>query len=67
MDFSFSLQALSAKYVLENHSKLDSRVYKVPDEIDKMVAELKLRSMGIEIDRLTPEQEEYVKSYEIGT
>ncbi|MCD6164419.1 MAG: adenosylhomocysteinase [Candidatus Odinarchaeota archaeon] len=67
MDFSFSLQALSAKYVLENHSKLDPRVYKVPDEIDKRVAELKLKSMGIEIDRLTPEQEEYIKSYKLGT
>jgi adenosylhomocysteinase len=67
MDFSFSLQALSAKYVLENHDKLEPKVYKVPEEIDKMVAELKLKSMGIEIDKPTPEQEEYIRSYATGT
>jgi len=67
MDFSFSLQALSAKYVLENHVKLEPKVYKAPEEIDRMVAELKLKSMGIEIDKLIPEQEEYIKSYKVGT
>ena len=67
MDFSFSLQALSAKYILENYDKLEPKVYKVPEEIDKMVAELKLKSMGIEIDKLTSEQEEYIKSYATGT
>jgi S-inosyl-L-homocysteine hydrolase len=65
MDMSFSLQALSAKHLLE--SEFENLVYKVPDEIDKMVAKLKLKSMNIEIDELTPRQKNYVENWEEGT
>ena len=67
MDMSFANQALSAKYIFENSKKLEKKVYTVPEEIDKKIAELKLESMGITIDKLTPEQEEYLNSWEMGT
>ncbi len=67
MDMSFANQALSAEYIKENYEKLEPKVYKVPEEIDKRVAELKLKSMGIKIDSLTEEQEEYLNSWTIGT
>lgn len=63
MDMSFSIQALSIKYLIDNAGKLENKVYDVPDEIDKEVATTKLKSMGIEIDRLTEEQEKYLKSW----
>ncbi|WAM35461.1 adenosylhomocysteinase [Caldicellulosiruptor acetigenus] len=65
MDMSFAIQALSSIYVVQNHKKLEKRVYNVPEEIDRFVAEVKLRSLGIEIDRLTPEQEKYLESWEV--
>ena len=61
MDMSFANQALSAKYIYENSSKLEKKVYVVPEDIDKEIARLKLESMGVEIDKLTPEQEEYLR------
>lgn len=64
MDMSFALQALSAKYIAENHDKLENRVYKVPEFIDKQVAEMKLKALGVSIDRLTDEQAEYLRSWE---
>ncbi len=67
MDMSFSNQALSVEYLVKNRGKLEPKVYVVPEEIDKEVARLKLKSMGIEIDTLTKEQEEYLKSWELGT
>jgi len=67
MDMSFANQALSAKYIFENSEKLEKKVYAVPEEIDKKIAELKLKSMGIAIDKLTPEQEKYLNSWEMGT
>ena len=67
MDMSFANQALSAKYIYENNKKLEKKVYVVPEEIDKEIARLKLESMGVEIDTLTPEQEEYLESWEMGT
>jgi adenosylhomocysteinase len=67
MDMSFSTQALAAEYVAKNHSKLGKKVYSVPVDIEQWVAELKLKSMGVEIDKLTKEQEEYLRSWEIGT
>ncbi len=67
MDMSFANQALCLEYLAKNKDKLESRVYPVPEEIDKKVAELKLGSMGITIDRLTPEQEKYLSSWEEGT
>ena len=67
MDMSFADQALSADYLAKNHKKLEKKVYKVPDELDKRVAKLKLESVGIKIDKLTPEQEEYLASWDEGT
>jgi adenosylhomocysteinase len=67
MDMSFANQALSLEYIVKNRGKLETRVYPVPEEIDKQVARLKLKSMGIEIDILTPEQEKYLGSWEEGT
>jgi len=63
MDMSFALQALSARYVCQNGEKLQNNVYDVPDEIDKKVALMKLKAMGIEIDTLSSEQEEYLKGW----
>ncbi|MHA1593610.1 MAG: adenosylhomocysteinase [Candidatus Baldrarchaeia archaeon] len=67
MDMSFSNQALSVRYLVEHGKEMKPDVYKVPLEIDRMVAELKLKCLGIEIDKLTPEQEEYLRSWEEGT
>jgi adenosylhomocysteinase len=67
MDMSFADQALSAEFMVKNAKTLEKRVYKVPDELDKRVAKLKLESMGIKIDRLTPEQEEYLAGWAEGT
>jgi adenosylhomocysteinase len=67
MDMSFADQALSVEHMVKNHSKLEKTVYTVPVELDKRVAKLKLESMGIKIDRLTPEQEEYLAGWSEGT
>jgi adenosylhomocysteinase len=67
MDMSFANQALCAEYVAANAGKLEKRVYDVPDDIDKEVARLKLKAMGIAIDTLTEEQKHYLSSWEEGT
>ncbi|MFC2056077.1 adenosylhomocysteinase, partial [Chloroflexota bacterium] len=67
MDMSFANQALCLEYMVKNRGKLESKVYPVPEEIDKQVARLKLNSMGINIDTLTPEQERYLTSWKEGT
>jgi len=67
MDMSFANQALAAEYVVKNYKKLERRVYVVPERIDQQIAALKLKSMGIKIDRLTPEQRKYLASWEVGT
>jgi adenosylhomocysteinase len=68
MDMSFSNQALVTEHLVKHHSALESgRVYDVPVEIDEEVARLKLSSMGVEIDTLTPEQEKYIASWSEGT
>jgi adenosylhomocysteinase len=67
MDMSFANQALAVEWVVENHAALEKRVYPVPVEIDKDVARLKLRAMGIEIDTLTAEQDAYLHSWQQGT
>jgi adenosylhomocysteinase len=67
MDMSFADQALSVEHMVKNYSKLEKTVYTVPVELDKRVAKLKLESMGIKIDRLTPEQEEYLAGWSEGT
>ena len=67
MDMSFANQSLSAEYIAKNHKKLEKKVYNVPQDIDKTISKLKLNSMGIKIDTLTPEQKKYLSSWEIGT
>jgi adenosylhomocysteinase len=67
MDMSFANQALSVEWVVKNHTTLENRVYPVPVEIDKEVARLKLRAMGVEIDTLTAAQDAYLHSWQQGT
>ena len=67
MDMSFANQALCLEYMVKNRGSLEIKVHSVPEEIDKQVARLKLQSMGIKIDNLTPEQKEYLTSWEQGT
>ena len=67
MDQSFSIQALSIEYIAKNRGKLPSAVLDVPKEIDEEVARLKLEDMGMETEKLTREQEEYLRSWQTGT
>jgi len=67
MDMSFANQALSAEFILTNAKNMENLVYTVPSEIDTNIAKLKLKSMGIEMDELTEEQEKYLHSWEMGT
>ena len=67
MDMSFANQALSAEYIARNGRKLEKAVHRVPLEIDREIARLKLESMGIGIDRLTREQTTYLASWQEGT
>jgi len=67
MDMSFANQALSLEYLWAKKPALEKSVYPVPENIDKEIARLKLAAMGITIDKLTPEQEEYLRSWQIGT
>jgi adenosylhomocysteinase len=67
MDMSFADQALCMEYLVKNKGKLDVKVHTVPDEIDKEVARLKLKAMGVAIDTLTAEQKKYLSSWEEGT
>lgn len=67
MDMSFANQALACEYLVENKDKLENKVYRLPDLIDAQIAKLKLKSMGIRIDKLTPKQKKYLESWEEGT
>lgn len=67
MDMSFANQALCVEYISKNYNKLEKRVYSVPEEIDRTIALLKLKAMGIKIDTLTVEQKKYLESWEMGT
>jgi adenosylhomocysteinase len=67
MDMSFANQALCAEYMAKTARKLEKKVYPVPSQIDREIARLKLESMGVEIDTLTPEQEKYLSSWDMGT
>ena len=67
MDMSFANQALMAEYVFKHASELEKKVYDVPKVIDAEIARLKLETMGVEIDCLTDEQEEYLRSWTLGT
>ncbi len=65
MDMSFANQALAAEYLVKN--RLEAKVYNVPPDLDERVAYLKLKALNVEIDKLTPEQEKYLKSWQYGT
>jgi adenosylhomocysteinase len=67
MDMSFANQSLGAEWVLSNAAKLERKVYALPQKIDMEIARLKLQTMGATIDKLTPEQKEYLTSWEMGT
>ena len=67
MDMSFANQALAAEYMVAHAAELERRVYDVPAEIDKEIARLKLAALNVTIDVLTPEQEKYLASWDIGT
>jgi len=67
MDMSFANQALAVRYIVEHGRGLEKRVYAVPVEIDRRVAELKLASMGLETEKLTAEQDKYLHSWQTGT
>ena len=67
MDMSFANQALASEYLVKNASTLKHEVYSVPENIDRHIAKLKLDSMGIQVDKLTPDQEQYLASWSEGT
>ncbi|NPV61263.1 MAG: adenosylhomocysteinase [Methanotrichaceae archaeon] len=67
MDMSFANQALAVRYIVENGRRLEKRVYAVPVEIDRRVAELKLSAMGLKTEKLTEEQFKYLHSWQMGT
>jgi adenosylhomocysteinase len=67
MDMSFANQALGAEYMARQAKSLEDKVYGIPADIDREIARLKLRAMGIEIDTLTEEQQKYLASWQEGT
>lgn len=67
MDTSFATQALGIEYVVNNYSKMENKVYDVPVEMDYAIARIKLRSMGVQIDEMSEEQEKYVCCWQEGT
>ena len=67
MDMSFANQALGAEFMVLNHATLGNKVHSIPVAIDAEIARLKLASMGVSLDVLTPEQEKYLSGWEEGT
>jgi len=67
MDMSFANQALCSEWMVKNHKALEKRVYTVPENLDREIARLKLKAMGVKVDVLTAEQEKYLSSWEMGT
>ncbi len=67
MDMSFANQALSAEYLMKHHKEMKPQVYVVPEHLDREIAKLKLDSLGHQLDKLTPEQEQYLASWQEGT
>src|SRR5947207_6188650 len=67
MDMSFANQALSVEYLVKNRGQLQGGVHVLPEAVDMEIAGLKLRALGLSIDTLTPEQVEYLSSWETGT
>jgi adenosylhomocysteinase len=67
MDMSFANQALACEYLVRKAKTMENRVHKLPEELDQEIARIKLASMGIKIDKLTPEQKAYISSWQHGT
>ncbi|MBL8153898.1 MAG: adenosylhomocysteinase [Anaerolineae bacterium] len=67
MDMSFANQALGAEFMVKNGSSLAPEVYTIPESIDQEIARLKLEALGVQIDTLTPEQQEYLNQWQEGT
>ena len=67
MDMSFANQALASEYIVKEGKRLEPHVYPVPKAIDRQIAKLKLKALGVAVDRLTPEQQKYLSSWEVGT
>jgi adenosylhomocysteinase len=67
MDMSFANQALSVEHLIKHAAELKPQVYSVPEPIDRQIAKLKLESMGVQLDKLTAEQEHYLTSWDEGT
>ena len=67
MDMSFANQAMAAEFLVKNKGKLENKVHVLPKELDQEVASVKLGAMGISIDKLSKEQEEYLSSWTEGT
>lgn len=67
MDMSFSNQALAARYIAENYEELERKVYRMPEELDRRVARLKLETLGIKIDKMMDEQKRYLNDWRFGT
>jgi adenosylhomocysteinase len=67
MDMSFAIQALALEYLVKNHQTLQPQVYNVPTELDQLVAKLKLQTLGLKIDTLSPEQKKYLSAWQEGT
>jgi adenosylhomocysteinase len=67
MDMSFANQAKSAEYMVKMGKKLEKKVYGVPEDIDRKIAEIKLKSMGVKLEKLTAEQTKYLNSWQSGT
>ena len=67
MDMSFANQALASEYMVQNHEELENKVYPVPEEVDAVIARLKLASRGVKIDQLTEVQSKYLASWDQGT
>lgn len=67
MDMSFSIQALAMGHLVKHHAELRPQVYEIPKELDELVARIKLRTMGVEIDALTKDQVQYLSTWQEGT
>ncbi len=67
MDLSFSDQLLAVLYILQSRGSLENKVYKLPEDLDRKVAEIKLKTLGVKIDKLTEEQKKYLESWKEGT
>jgi len=67
MDMSFAGQALAAEHIVKNHQKMEKQVYALPEKLDQQIARLKLKAMGVKLEKLTAKQKKYLASWEAGT